>query len=311
MNWNAGAGMDKTFLKLFARRGMSLDRLRVLLEIDEAGGIAKAVGKDPVRQSQYSRQLKELEEYFEVELTRRDGKCLVLTRTGQKLAEIIRQNFKALADFTAECANEPIVYHLGAGDSLIYWKILPRMRLFQKAFPSVTASIRNLRTAQIIDGLHNLRLDFGIMRRNAVPSVFKNVSLGRVEYALYVPTQLLSTASKTTCEWVIGNVPLVSMESSGEFGSKLIDIMRKSKLKMNTRLECESFPAVCHAIQSGCYAGVLPTMAATDLPEDKFISIQTPLFRQLSREIALTWNPRIMRLRSSSVEISLWLGKNL
>ena len=299
------------YKSLFIKSGMSLDRLRVLLEIDEAGGIAKAVGKNPVRQSQYSRQLKELEEYFEVELTRRDGKCLVLTQPGRKLAEIIRQNFKSLADFAAECTNEPIVYHLGAGDSLIYWKILPRMGVFQKAFPTVTVSIRNLQTAQIIDGLHNLRLDFGIMRRNAVPTTFKSVSLGKMEYALYVPKQLLPASSKKTHEWVMHNVPIVAMESSGEFARKLNEIACKSKLKINTRLECESFPAACRAVLSGCYAGVLPAMAAMDLPEDKFVRIESAFFKKLSREIVLAWNPRIMRLRTASSEIASWFKNNL
>lgn len=303
--------MDKTFLKLFAKRGISLDRLRVLLEIAEAGGISKAVGKDPVRQSQYSRQLKELEEYFGVELTQRDGKSLALTRTGQKLSEIIRQNFKSLADFTAECTNEPIVYHLGAGDSLIHWIILPRMGIFQQTFPNVTISIRNLQTAQVIDGLHNLRLDFGIMRRDVMPSVFKSVSLGKTEYALYVPKQLLPTSSQKTYEWVMKNAPIVSMVSSGDYARKLDEIAHKSKVKINSKLECESFPATCHAIQSGCYAGILPIMAAIDLPEDKFIRIESTLFKKLSREIALAWNPRIMRLRSASAEIASWLGKHL
>ncbi|MBU4199770.1 MAG: LysR family transcriptional regulator [Verrucomicrobia bacterium] len=303
--------MDKTFLNLFARRGLSLDRLRVLLEIADAGGIAKAVGKDPVRQSQYSRQLKELEEYFGVELTRRDGKSLVLTRAGQQLADIIRQNFLGLADFATACAHEPAIFHLGAGDSLIHWKVLPHIGAFQKVFPAIIMSIRNLQTAQIIDALHSLRLDFGIMRRNAIPSVFKSVSLGKMEYALFVPKQLLPGSSGKTCEWVMNNVPMVAMDSSGEFARKLDEMMRRSRIKMNIRLECESFPAACHAIQSGCYAGILPTMAATDLPEDKFVRIEAPLFKRLSREIALAWNPRIMRLRSASVEIASWFGKNL
>ena len=64
---------------LFARSGLSLERLRSLIQVADAGGISRAVGDDPARQSLVSRQLKELEEFFEVELTRRDGKRLALT----------------------------------------------------------------------------------------------------------------------------------------------------------------------------------------------------------------------------------------
>lgn len=303
--------MDKTIQKLLGRSGLTLIRLRVLLEIADAGGIAKAVGKDPVRQSQYSRQLKELEEYFGVELTQRDGKSLVLTRIGQKLAEIIRQNFKILADFAAECANEPIVYHLGAGDCFIQWMILPRMGAFQKAFPDVTIRLCTLRTAQIIDKLHTLRIDFGIMRRDVMPAGFQSILIGNIESALFIPQQLLSKSSDKSDEWVMSSVPIAYMVSTGDFTRRLDEITCKSKLKINIRLECESFPEVCQAIQSGCYAGILPTMAATDLPRDKFVCRNPSFLKKLSGKIALVWNPRIMRLRSASAGIASWLGENL
>jgi len=43
------------FEKLFAESGLSLDRLRALLEVNAAGSIVKAAIGDPVKQSQYSR----------------------------------------------------------------------------------------------------------------------------------------------------------------------------------------------------------------------------------------------------------------
>ncbi|HWY75152.1 MAG TPA: hypothetical protein VN281_06020 [Verrucomicrobiae bacterium] len=42
------------FERLFAESGLSLDRLRSLLEVGATGSIAKAADGDPVRQSQYS-----------------------------------------------------------------------------------------------------------------------------------------------------------------------------------------------------------------------------------------------------------------
>src|SRR5687768_401762 len=49
------------FSKLFTAGGLSFDRLRVLLEVSASGSITKAANGDPVKQSQYSRQIKELE----------------------------------------------------------------------------------------------------------------------------------------------------------------------------------------------------------------------------------------------------------
>jgi DNA-binding transcriptional LysR family regulator len=73
---------------IFISRGLSLGRLKVLLEVDEAGSISGAAEGNPVRQSQYSRQLKELESFFGCELTMKDGRYLRLTERGKKLAMI-------------------------------------------------------------------------------------------------------------------------------------------------------------------------------------------------------------------------------
>ena len=73
------------FEHLFSERGLSLDRLKTLIEVARAGSIAGAARGDSARQSLYSRQIKELEEFFGVELTRRRGKVLVLTRPGWEL----------------------------------------------------------------------------------------------------------------------------------------------------------------------------------------------------------------------------------
>lgn len=48
------------FEHLFAERGLSLDRLKTLIEVAKAGSIAAAARGDSARQSLYSRQIKEL-----------------------------------------------------------------------------------------------------------------------------------------------------------------------------------------------------------------------------------------------------------
>ena len=66
------------FEHLFAERGLSLDRLKTLIEVAKAGSIAAAARGDSARQSLYSRQIKELEEFFGVELA--SGGCRGFSR---------------------------------------------------------------------------------------------------------------------------------------------------------------------------------------------------------------------------------------
>lgn len=56
---------------LLARGGLSLDRLASLVALADARGVSAAARGDPARQSQFSRQLKELEAFFGVALIER------------------------------------------------------------------------------------------------------------------------------------------------------------------------------------------------------------------------------------------------
>src|SRR5262245_60224027 len=103
---------------LFSRRGLSLDRLASFMRVVEAGGIARAAPKQPVQQSQLSRQLRELEEFFGARLFDRHGRSLVPNAAGRRLATIVRETFNGLADVAHEAQLEPHRYAIGAGDSM-------------------------------------------------------------------------------------------------------------------------------------------------------------------------------------------------
>jgi hypothetical protein len=60
MGVNAASLTCQSCVMLFSERVLSPDRLTVLIEVRDASTIAQAAPSDPVRQSQYSRQLREL-----------------------------------------------------------------------------------------------------------------------------------------------------------------------------------------------------------------------------------------------------------
>lgn len=61
------------FQNLFSRSGFSMERLASFCAVADAGSIARVADKDPTRQSLISRQIRELETFFGVELVRRKG----------------------------------------------------------------------------------------------------------------------------------------------------------------------------------------------------------------------------------------------
>src|SRR5438552_9735653 len=133
------------FENLFANSGLSLERLKTFREIVAAGGITAAVGNDSNRQSQFSRQLKELERYFGVELLKRGRGPAELTDAGQRLYEIIGHTLRALEEFRGTtCAGRPIEIVVGAGESLIQWLLLPRLSGLTQAHPRLAVTFQNL-----------------------------------------------------------------------------------------------------------------------------------------------------------------------
>src|SRR5215831_11219024 len=113
------------FEKLFAESGLSLDRLKALLAVGAAGSIVKAAEGDPVKQSQYSRQIKELEDFFRIKLVERHGKGIRLTANGKELARISRFFLLGLSNFQRGCLAEERTYRIGGSPAFIQTRLLP------------------------------------------------------------------------------------------------------------------------------------------------------------------------------------------
>ncbi len=292
------------FESLFSERGLSLDRLRVLVEIHEAGSIAAAAPGDPVRQSQYSRQVRELAEFFGCEVTHRQGKVLKLTPAGVRIATLARQHLQSLQDLWSQTRNESVDYTIAGGDSLIQWLVLPRLGKLPRSLNSVRFATANLRTQQIAQGLTECRIDFGVMRRNAVTEGLKAKPLGKLEYVLVIPRALRSGRGSRRISTAWHEVPFVTQKSDGQFTRRLQEIASGDGEEFRPALLCESFPQSLAAVKTGNYAAVLPRIATHDLPAKSYLILADDTFDSLSRDLVLAWNPRIAQIRPVAQRLS-------
>src|SRR4051812_9738168 len=112
---------------LLSRSGLTLDRLKALVEVEAAGSIVGADPDNPNKHSQYSRQLRELSEFFGCELAQRRGRTLRLTERGTLLAKFAREFLRQLEDYDASCRGQHVDYTIGGGDSLIQWLVMPQI----------------------------------------------------------------------------------------------------------------------------------------------------------------------------------------
>jgi len=271
------------FEELFRDQGLSLDRLRSFLEVAEAKSIAGAAGRSATRQSQLSRQLTELEAFFGRALTKREGGKRVLTDDGERLARHAREMFAGLEDLKRGRAEASLPsFTLAAGDSVLHWLVLPRIAKVRARFSVVALPVDD-----VIARLHDGRVDLGIVRRDDVVGSLVSRPIGGIEHALFIPRAL---ASREPSE-----LPTAMQVSDRDFVSSL------SREKLNIALRCETFPQVFRAVQSGHFAGLLPTLVRGELPAPRFKEVRVG--GRHASKLHLAWSASLERVRPSAERV--------
>jgi len=262
------------FARLFDVSGLSLDRLLSFLQVVEAGGQAKAAKGDPTRQSQFSRQIKELEGFFGVALTRRVGRRIEITDDGLRLAVMIRRQFREIDDFREAMAGRSVSVRIGSQGSVIDWLLLPRMDAIQQALGNVMVEMEQLRTADVVRAVADGRLDFGIVREDAVAAETKRWPLGKVGYALFAANALCK--GRDGVGQILRKAPVAELLPGGQFPTRWRAWLGKEGLHPQVVARVSSFTDLVRAVQAGHAAAVLPEVAAVDFDPKKFKQLPIP-----------------------------------
>src|SRR5262245_43877509 len=286
------------FENLFAQSGLSLERLKTFREIVAAGGMTAAAGDDSNRQSQYSRQLKELERYFGVELIKRGRGPAELTDAGQRLYEIVGHTMRALEEFRGTCAGQPIELVVGAGESLIQWLLLPRLPGLAEAHPRVALTFQNLKTDEILRGLADGSVDFGVARRHEANRSLASAPLGKLEFSLFAPAALLPANPKLKLKSeILGHLPLAMLEGSPGVRAAVEQEAKRVGIKLNVRLRFSSYPQLAQAVKNLQVAAILPRLATASLDGADVRAVSLPFLASLSRQVSLVWNRKTADVR--------------
>ena len=278
------------FTKLFSQSGLSLDRLKALVEVGAAGSIVQAAGSDPARQSQYSRQIKELEDFFQIGLVERHGKGIRLTAGGKELARISRFFLLGLSNFQRGCLAEGQTYRIGGGATFLATFLLPLLAEPVRAKSGIRYSVETVQEEEIERRLHELTLDFGILTRSALSRPLQLRELGSWKAILWVPKTLCRTEKEALREQSALRLPIAWPQQ--ELPREQFD----AYTNYEPSLICGSFLDARAALEQQGLAAVLPDFLAPRKPGNRYW--QMPLPGQASAEFQyrLAWNPRLLRL---------------
>jgi DNA-binding transcriptional LysR family regulator len=295
------------FSELLNEGGLSLDRLESFCLVAQAGGVTRAAKGDPAKQSLFSRQIKELEEFFGTELIRRKGRGIALTEAGVRLHIIARDCFGALSDFKSDCKGRPVEVVIGTGESVIHWLLMPRLDELRKQLPNARLKFLNLPTTEAVKRLSDGMIDFALVRKDAVTRPLQAAPLGDMTYSLFLPGGIGVPA--TSSPKAIDGIPLATLEGEGSFRSELAALAKKEGLSLNIQLECSSFPLAARAAAKGNVAAILPSIAAGDLSEAEVHEVSVPLLKHFERKMCLASNPRLIRIRPFLQRVAAVLTK--
>jgi len=286
------------FENLFANAGLSLERLKTFREIVAAGGITAAAREDSNRQSQYSRQLKELEKYFGVELLKRGHGPAELTDAGQRLYEIIGPTLSALEEFRLTCAGQPVELTIGAGESLIQWLLLPRLSGLAAAHPKLTVTFQNLKTDEILTGLVDGCLDFGVVSRFEPHRALASAPLGKLGFCLFAPAKLLPANERLKLgSDILGQMPLAMLAGSAGIRQAVEKEAQRAGFKLNVRLRFSSYPQLAQAVSNLEVAAIMPRLAECSFGTTTVRVVSLPFLSALSRQVCLVWNRKVAEVR--------------
>jgi DNA-binding transcriptional LysR family regulator len=284
---------------LFARGGISFERLRSFLTVVEAGGLTMAAPNKPVRQSQLGRQIKELEGFFKLKLLERRGKAFELTEAGKHLAYVGRDFLAGLTEVAMKTSDAPVELSIGAGDSVIRWWIAPRKEAFGGAHLTVTM----MSGPEVVDGLVDAKLDFGVVRKTDLRKGLESSELGTIDYALYVAKELLPKGRAISVKEMLQTLPIGVLTGEPSFSRQLEAALEREKVRLDPAWVCETFPQLRDAVAGGWCAAVLPTLAREELPAAKFGEYRDPILGKHEGRMNLVWMPRLERQRPRVKEL--------
>jgi DNA-binding transcriptional LysR family regulator len=285
---------------LFSKGGLSLDRLRGFMQMAEAGSIAKASPGKPNRQSQISRQIRELEQFFGAELTRRKGKTLSLSTAGERLALLIREQLQDLEDFRKEQAGLPKSFVIGAGASVLEWLLMPALPAISKHLGGATLMTDVHRSRSLGDAVRDGRVDLAIVRQDAVPSGANTVLVTKMGFHLCIPRLLLkhgTTERDAASPALWQTLPFAAGRDGGQTDTAVREAMQSAGVDFRPRFECGSMLQVRQLVELGACAGILPTLGIRGLDEKHVLITPFAPLRDFGRALVLHWSPRQMRRR--------------
>jgi len=242
---------------------ITLSRLDAFRRFAEFGTIREAAGGDLIRQNQFSRQIKELEDASGLTLVLRDKRRLHLTEHGKELARLTESFFGAFLDLQeSESGFEEV--RVVAGASVIHGIFMPRLAELHRVFPKKSFVFEGDTTEGILQGLNSGRYEIGVFAGAVKPKGFVALEIGKMDYVAVTPKGLNKKEPKTWKAFLAQ--PFATRSGTGRFSRNLNECREVAGVDSALTFKAYSFKHVQEMIESGVACGILPRIFEFERP---------------------------------------------
>jgi DNA-binding transcriptional LysR family regulator len=287
--------------------GLSIERLRSFCQIVDAGSVVAAAGRNPTKQSQFSRQIRDLERVLGVKLFVREGKRLKLTADGVKLSALTNAYFNALREISGVNHGAPPPLKLGAAESVIRWLLIPR---FTEVISTAGGPVEmeNHRTSEVVSRLENGQLDLGIIRADARSDALELLPFPILRYVLMVPRAALPEKSAAGI-LSVRVLPFVSITGAGQFVRAVDKIIEANRLPLKILSKVESFSLAIEVAKVLGAATFVPSQAESEFPTDQFTPVALDGMDALNRKLVVAFSKKTTELNTRAKRFAVRLSR--
>jgi DNA-binding transcriptional LysR family regulator len=297
-------------MEFFSQKGLSIERLRAFCAVVETGSVIGAADGDPVRQSQISRQVKDLEGALQVRLFERVNRRLVPTQVGRELALMTTSYFAGLAEITNPEHQIEETIRIAGAETVFSGFIVPRFDRMREALPQFRFALMQHRTDEATQMVRTGRADVAVVRENANLEGLEWEALGTEHYQLAIPRRLLPGRQREGLGRLKG-LPMATLSGTGELKQTLLEILESAHAEVRSIAETDTFYMLRELVLTGTVAAVMPEHVTKSLPTEFVAVISLPELARLDRKVVVATHPRLPQFRPSvkgaiSVLAEIW-----
>lgn len=239
-----------------------LEDMLAFAVVVEQSSMNKASVQLNMSQPALSRRISKLEEELGVELFRRIGKRLELTRVGQltyeytlELRTLHQRYLHTISGFRSEGVTEVTI---GASLTTLQTTLPDFIRLMNEERPDLDIKAVTGKTHEIVSLVQERKVDFGIIASRIQDPQLHCVPLFEDHLVLVAPrNQIVTDRWPLTIEQMSG-LPII-LFTKGTWYRKLTDeLFDKYKLEPDVRMEIDSFEAILRLLVTCRAATLLP-----------------------------------------------------